>query len=201
MNKQLINITLSIFLLLISTQIRAVTYLYNADVKGMVCAFCAYNVSKNISMLPGVDADSVDVDLESGHVAFYSSETVNEDKLVALFAGSGFTISNLKKNSLSTKNNKSENSTPLLILEIKSENLEQYDSVIEAVGNMAANTPSRLLVTASTDYEDKLLKPLLMGRQQVIKVRFVADDFEMVRLQLFADTALTQTEQQKKHVE
>jgi len=63
---------------------------------------------------------------------------------------------------------------------------EQLTTVIEAIGNVAASSPSRLLIKAPALFEEKLLKPILMGRQQVIKVRFVPTDGETIQLQLFA---------------
>ena len=36
---------------------------YDLDVKGMKCAFCAYNVSKQLESLAGVVPGTVDVDL------------------------------------------------------------------------------------------------------------------------------------------
>jgi len=96
------QIIFAISFALLSVNSQAEEMSYEADVKGMVCAFCAYNVSKNISALPGVNADSVNVDLKGGHVAFNSSQPVSEDKLSALFTKSGFTVSNLKKTRLDT---------------------------------------------------------------------------------------------------
>lgn len=181
----MLNKTLSIIVLLITTTTWASEYSYYADVKGMVCAFCAYNVSKNISTLPGVDGDSVDVDLKGGHVKFHSSQIVNEDKLAALFTNSGFTISNLKKTRSVEITSKPENSTPVLTLDMNRARAEQYSSVLEAVGNIAASSPSRLLIRAPAAEEDRLLKSVLVGRQQVIKVRFVPEESEMIRIQLF----------------
>ncbi len=170
---------------LLSINSQAKEMSYEADVKGMVCAFCAYNVSKNISALPGVDADSVNVDLKGGHVAFNSSQVVSEDKLAALFTRSGFTVSNLKETRLDAAGKQPENPIPLLSIEVDPEKVEQYHSVFEAVGNIAASTPSRLVITAPPSYEEKLLKPILMGRQQDIKVRYVAGKSAKIRVRLF----------------
>lgn len=161
---------------------------YEADVNGMVCAFCAYSVSKNISALPGVDADSVDVNLKDGHVIFHSSQAVHEDKLAALFTSSGFTISNMRQTGLVEATNKSENTSPVLTLDVKRTKVAQYASVLKAIGNIAASTSSHLLIKAPEAYEDKLLKPILMGRQQVIKVRFVPEESATIRILLFADS-------------
>lgn len=173
-------IVLSIF----SLNTWADKYQYNANVKGMVCAFCAYNVSKNISKLPGVNADSINVDLKGGHVSFSSEQKVSEQKLTTLFSNSGFTISdlNLQKNPTP----KDEVSQKIqLELKIDIFQVDQLTTVIEAIGNIAANTDSRLIVKAPISQEDVILKPLLMGKQQVIKVRFIPVKSDEIILQLF----------------
>ncbi|GMR00933.1 MAG: hypothetical protein BMS9Abin19_0276 [Gammaproteobacteria bacterium] len=160
------------------------TYSYHADVKGMVCAFCAYSVSKNISQLPGVDADSVDVDLKGGQVTFRSDQKVSEQKLSGLFNKSGFTISNLtvSKSSINSVNPVKQASLDLHLDIFK---IDQLTGVIEAIGNIAASTPSRLIINAPLAQEEAILKPLLMGRQQVIKVRFIPTESDTIHLQLF----------------
>jgi cation transport ATPase len=67
------RLILMLGLLVSSSGLLATEQVYQADVEGMVCAFCAYSVSRNVAGLPGVDADSVDVDLENGEVTFSSS--------------------------------------------------------------------------------------------------------------------------------
>ena len=161
-------------------------YNYRAEVNGMVCAFCAYSVSKNISTLPGVEADSVDVDLKAGHVAFKSKQPVSEKKLTSVFTQSGFTISNLTEKESSTDVGNSIEAVPGLDLSIDIYKSEQFRTVLDAIGNISASTPSSLLIEAPALFEETLLKPILMGRQQVIKVRFVPTDTETIRLQLYA---------------
>ena len=39
---------------------------YDLEVNGMVCAFCAYNVSKQLRSLDDVVPESVDADLDKG---------------------------------------------------------------------------------------------------------------------------------------
>ncbi len=57
---------------------------YTLEVKGMVCAYCAYNVSKQLKSLDGVVPDSVSVDLENVVVTLQS-----EKKLEKLINGAG----------------------------------------------------------------------------------------------------------------
>lgn len=182
----MLNKTILMLVLFIGTTTWANEYSYRADVKGMVCAFCAYSVSKNISALPGVDALSVDVDLKGGRVTFHSSQIVSEDKLAAVFADSGFVISNMKQSKLNTTVSKPENTTAALVLEVNLAKVEQYSSVLEAIGNIAASAPYRLIIRAPAADEDKLLKPLLLGRQQVIKVHYISEKTERVHIELFS---------------
>jgi len=179
---------LSILLVFTSFNVWSETYNYHADVKGMVCAFCAYNVSKNISKLPGVDADSVNVDLKAGRVSFHSDKEVGEEKLSSLFVSSGFTISNLRVNEIS-RIESSPAQTISIDMNFASDRINHFSGVIEAIGEIAASTPSRLVIRASAKQEDSLLKPLLMGRQQVIKIRFIPTKSGSIHLQLF-DTQL-----------
>jgi len=51
---------------------------YDLEVSGMKCAFCAYNVSKQIESLDGVVPQSVDVDLEQGAVRLRSEKALDE---------------------------------------------------------------------------------------------------------------------------
>jgi len=178
------NLLLTTLMMLVSINAWAETYNYNAEVKGMVCAFCAYSVGKNISKLPGVNADSVDVNLKGGRVVFQSSKKVSEEKLSELFTSSGFTISNLTASETSTKTASLEKHISL-DLQLDVFKIDQLSSVIEAIGNFAASNPSRLIITAPLAQEDTILKPLLMGRQKVIKVRFISTDAEIMHLQLF----------------
>lgn len=178
------NILLCLLLMITSFGSWAQSYRYNAEVKGMVCAFCAYSVSKNVSRLAGVDADSVDVNLKGGHVTFNSSKKVSEEKLAALFADSGFSISHLTVSETSKKS-AGPGKPASLDLQLDVFKIDQLSRVVEAIGNVAADDPSRLVINAPLAQEETILKPLLMGRQQVIKVRFIPTESKTMRLQLF----------------
>ena len=47
---------------------------YTLEVKGMVCAYCAYNVSKQLKSLDGVIPESINVDLENDVVTLQSEK-------------------------------------------------------------------------------------------------------------------------------
>ena len=60
--------------MLFATNVPASDLDYTLEVKGMVCAYCAYNVSKQLKSLDGVVPDSVSVDLENGMVTLRSEK-------------------------------------------------------------------------------------------------------------------------------
>lgn len=174
---------LFILLSLLSLNSQAQRFAYEAKVKGMVCAFCAYSVSKNISQLPGVDANSIDINLKSGDLSFISSKKVSEQKLSDIFKTSGFSISNLQLNpSISEPINTSD--TIELDLKIDILKVDLYSHVIQSIGQLAANSSSRIIIKAPATQEQSILKPLLMGRQQVLKVKFIATESDIIHLQL-----------------
>lgn len=179
------NTALLILLFITSLSAFAENYIYKADVDGMVCAFCAYSVAKNISKLPGVNADSINVDLKDGHVVFQSDNAVSEKKLTSLFNDSGFTLSNITFKKTATKG-KQATAEVILDLSIDTFKLNLFTSVFEAIGNQAASNKSSLIIKAPASHEQDILKPLLMGRQQVLKVRFIANESDSMQLQVLS---------------
>ncbi|VAW59531.1 hypothetical protein MNBD_GAMMA11-2914 [hydrothermal vent metagenome] len=181
-------IVLTLALNALSTSAFAQTYQYHADVKGMVCAYCAYSVSKNIKKIQGVYIDSVDVDLEDGKLDFISNQLVPEKTLSKLFSESGFSISNLAYKIIPGEPEKLTNKADL-DLTIKLSEIEQFNKIFEIIGNIAASSSSRLVIKAPASQENSILKPLLMGRQQVVKVHFISEESNKIHLQLwlFAD--------------
>lgn len=109
---------------------------YQAQVEGMVCAFCAYSVNKKISALPGVEAGSVDVDLKSGEVVFRSSSPVSEDTLESILGESGFSLFDLNE---TTVPRATAQSPSILALDLKIESLDmaEIEPLLEEVGNLA----------------------------------------------------------------
>ncbi len=160
-------------------------YQYEANVKGMVCSFCAYSVGKNISKLPGVVKESVDVSLKKGEVRFRSSSRVTQEMLEPLFTKSGFTISGLTETEVKLASKPSAKVDPILELKLPGSDAEKFEPVIKAIGDIAAATPSRLVVEAPQSLEMDILKLLLMRRQQVVKVEFIPVKQESIRVRLF----------------
>ena len=186
-SRQTLNPLFILFALLFANAAMAnERYHYNADVKGMVCAFCAYNVSKRVSSLPGVIADSVNVDLRGGQVSFDAEQAIDPKQLTAIFADSGFTLSNLRQ-SAATRSTHASLTNPALSLHTTRDQLDRFGDVFESLGEIAADAPLRIVLRAAPDVEDSLLKPLLMGRQQVIKTRFIPQAGEQIRIEIFAE--------------
>lgn len=183
--KILLVLSLAIF----SITTYADSYHYQADVKGMVCAFCVYSVGKKIRQLPGVDADSVNVSLKDNFVTFTSQQTISQQLLGDLFKKSGFTLSHLtltKKTIQSNKTRQSARGTTRLDLSIDVFETDQFTSLLKTIGDIATQKPSRLRIEAPQEQENTILKALLMGKQQAVQVIFIPnEDADVMRLQLF----------------
>jgi len=192
--KNINHIILSIALSISSLNAMADIYKYNGDVEGMVCAYCAYSVSKNIKKIQGVHLESVDVDLEGGKLSFVSDDPVSEEGLSELFNKSGFSISNLKLTRIPEEQAKAENNASLDVI-INISQIEQFSEVIEAIGNLAASSSASLTIQAPAVHEETILKPLLMGRQHVVKVHFIPNTSDKIHLQLFSAQATPVTAQ------
>ncbi len=166
-------------------------YTYQGEVDGMVCAFCAYNVSKKIGQVAGIEADSVNVDLKSGKVDFRSTLEVKKSQISKLFADSGFRLVslNLVANSEFKAVNFSDN--PVVTLSFTSADIQALDSLLDAIGSMAASATSRLFIKAPKELEIELLKPILAGRQKVIKVQFSPAQSRAIKLKLFTVKTLS----------
>lgn len=180
------NLFLSLTIFLLSANGWAKDFNYQAEVKGMVCAFCAYSVDKKISALPGVDSKSVNVDLKSGLVGFRSQQKVSREALAGVFTESGFTLEKLTEVELSATGKQSAGELPLVLdMTLSSLDTVQFEAIFEAIGNIAAESQSRLRIEAPALLEDDLLKPMLMGRQQVMKVGFTPSDKDSIHIQLY----------------
>ncbi len=173
-------------LILLSFSVSAVQrYHYSAEVEGMVCAFCAYNVSKKLGSIEAIDADSVDVDLVDGSVRFDATAAVDEARLKTLFADSGFSLSRLTQTA-SPLQHTSTADTAALVIQFDAPMRDRFTPILESLGELAADSALQLRIHASAEEEQKLLKPILMGRQQVIKTRFLAQPGERIRIEVFA---------------
>jgi len=178
---------LTIFLTLaaLSQTAWANEYGYQARIEGMVCAFCAYNVGKTIGTLPGVDAESISVDLEANLVGFHTRGRVEWAEVSAAFADSGFVLATLDQvDSPATKSTSSQGS-PLIGLDFDGVDAERFETILEAIGEIASTQSLRLVIEAPEAIEIDVLEPILMGRKQVINVRYVPTNKTSIHLEMF----------------
>jgi len=176
---------LLLLLVLINTQAMAKEFIYQGKVKGMVCAFCVYSVSKNIGQLPEVDAKTINVDLKSGIVNFRSTSEVSFKKLSTVFSDSGFKLIELKEVSKPTLKIPDYESKPVLTLNLNTVYLHKYESVIESIGNIAATSTGKLLIIAPESVESDILKPMIGGKQKIARVQYIFDRSNTVQIKLF----------------
>jgi hypothetical protein len=64
-------------------------------------------------------------------------------------------------------------------------NINQLDSILEAVGELAASQTSQLSIAALQAAEIAILKPVLAGRQNAINVQFLPVEDKMAQIKLF----------------
>lgn len=168
-----------------STPSFAKEFIYQGKVKGMVCAFCVYGVSKSIAKIPGVNAETVNVDLKSGQVNFHSSSELSFKKVSSVFKGSGFKLVSLEKSSEATHKMASYESKPTLVFKLANTGIDKYSSIIESIGNIAAADASKIVITAPESIEIKILKPMIGGKQQSIRVQYILKNDDGMKIELF----------------
>ncbi len=156
---------------------------YQGKVEGMVCAFCVYNVSKKIGQLPEVNAKTVNVDLKSGVVNFRSNTSVSFKKLASVFSDSGFKLVKLDKVTKTSLAIPEYQIKPVFEFNLNSMDVKQYESIIESIGNIAAESLGKLVIKAPESVEIVILKPMIGGKQKIARVEYtVAKNIE---IQLF----------------
>ena len=171
------KLLLSLVLLVASftTNAFATQFEYDLKVEGMKCAFCAYNVSKQLESLDGVVWDSVDVDLEQGRVRLQSNKELINTELVEVLLQAGFKLATVSRTeaAISERKQKSDQAV-LLSVTMNSDRLSdgQFDAVLEALGAIAADRSGRVSIVAPVALETAILKPILVGRKTVIRVDF-----------------------------
>ena len=148
---------------------------YELEVNGMVCAFCAYNVSKQLKTIDGVVPDSVAVDLDQGTVRLRSESKLDRKQLADLLLTAGFELGAVSEaEALNTEPARRLDQVVLLSVTMISDRLVdgQFDEVLEAIGAMAVQRSGRISVVGPEELELAILKPVLMGRRTVIEVEY-----------------------------
>jgi len=160
-------------------------YAYRGRVEGMVCAFCAYNVNRKIASVPGIDAQSVNVDLKKGSVEFRSAKKVDPAAVASLFSDSGYKLVALNEVADAELKGFGFSSRALVTLGFSTADIEQIDDVLDSIGSLAASGTSKLSIQAPQASEIDILKPILVGRKNTIKVQFTPSEGSAVQLQVF----------------
>ncbi len=156
----------------VSVSAQAKEIIYQGKVEGMVCAFCVYSVSKKIAQLPQVDAQTVNVDLKSKTVNFRSTASVSFKTLSALFADTGFKLTELNEVQQATLKTIVYQSKPVLRFKLENLDIEQYEAILASIGDVAASTRGKLIITAPASVEIALLKPMIGGKQKIARVQY-----------------------------
>ena len=157
---------------------------YQVRVQGMVCAYCTYSVGKQLMSLPGVIAASVEVDLEKGIAEFRSTQALDGGLIRETFRDSGFTATDVSS-VVGRAAPVITTQVVQLTLEATSIGSDMADELLDVLGNTALKQRSEFRVTAPAELETKILKPLIAGRKQTIKVRFEPVEQTTVQIGLY----------------
>ncbi len=65
--------------------------IYEMNVKGMTCSFCAYGIEKNLNKLSGVKKAQVSLEQKKIRVEMKEGQAFNEEEVRAVITDSGFT--------------------------------------------------------------------------------------------------------------
>lgn len=148
---------------------------YNLEVNGMMCAYCAYNVSKELESLDGVESKSVDVDLEQGKVVLQSAIELGKSQIADLLLQAGFELGAVTKTLVSIPQPRRQSDEAVLLsVTMNADQLSDgdFDAVLEALGSIAMQLSGRISVVAPGELETAILRPVLAGRKTVIKVEY-----------------------------
>jgi copper chaperone CopZ len=181
------SLVLALSLVALSASASVSAYTYQARIEGMVCAYCAYNVGKTIAALPGVDAESVTVNLDSNLADFHATVPGDRDAVSAAFAESGFTMSALSQIDSPATPATTYGSTPLIELDLDGADTARFESILETMGDFASTQRLRLVIEAPEAVEIDLLLPILMGRDHAISVLFMPIEENIIRLRMYSE--------------
>ncbi len=159
---------------------------YDVQIDGMVCAFCAYNVSKRLENAEGVLPGSVRVALETKQVRFDARAELPKSLIEQALADSGFTVKAIEwkvhdGNEDAVPYDQLEAKITLPVVALGSPLTEQ---LLDALRTAAAGH-GRLVIQAPANQETALLKPLLAGRRAAIPVKFLATKTDTVSVALW----------------
>ncbi len=185
-------LVLSLFYMLFASNSFANGFDYALEVKGMVCSFCAYSVSKQLRSLDGVVDHSVNVDLDSGMVTLQSEQKLQTTRLGEVIQAAGFQLGTVTETSLEavTPLQNAEGSL-VMSLTLNADRLVegQFDALLKALGEIASQQSGRIAFAGPDKTEIATLMPVLMGRRPVIDVEYdrVTESDNTVLIKLLVD--------------
>ncbi len=186
MNKKIMVLILSGFIsLFFSEQSFAKEYAYQGQVKGMVCSFCVYNVTKKIGQIPGVIKPTVNVNLKSGHIEFLATRPIEKQRVASIFEDTGFKLIKLNKTDHINSTPLKFNSKPQFTIKFSLNKMNEIEPVLDAIGKLAESQTSLLSVKAPASREMEILQPLIGGRQKEIKINYLPGNINKIEVKLF----------------
>ena len=186
MNKKNIAFILSAFIaLFFSEQSFAKEYAYQGQVKGMVCSFCVYNVTKKIGLIPGVIKPTVSVNLKSGHIEFLATMPIEKQQVASVFKETGFKLMKLNRTEHINSSPLKFNTQPQFAIQFSLKKMDEIEPVLDAIGKLAEAHTSLLSVKAPLSKEMEILQPLIGGRQKEIKINYLPGDKNEIEVKLF----------------
>ena len=145
---------------------------YEVKISGMSCAYCAYNATRELVAIPGVQRDSVHVDLESATARLSSDRTLTEDDVAQALATSGFELASMRATGKPVARKAALHRIARLEVERSSLDDEATRSLLRALGSVAANRRGELRLWAPDAEETRLVGSLIRGKQVTVPVTF-----------------------------
>ena len=148
---------------------------YELKVKGMVCAFCAYSVSRQLRSADGVVADSVEVDLAVGTITLESEKPLEAALLAELVEAAGFELEAVAESAPDSSITAPSSERGVLIsltLDAKGVADGEFEALLQALGTFVSQRSAGLDVVAPAGLEMLTLRPILMGRTPAIDVGY-----------------------------
>lgn len=146
---------------------------YVLDVQGMKCAFCAYNATEQLAQVPGVQPQSVHIDLAAGKARLASDTPLPRETLAHALEQAGFRLVEMQTVSAPDGEDAYELQT-VMHLEINASDFDEsrFGPVLKALGAAIAEHGGRVRLLAPSSMEKRLVKSLLMGKQAAVPVHF-----------------------------
>ncbi|MFQ6006306.1 MAG: heavy-metal-associated domain-containing protein [Woeseia sp.] len=148
---------------------------YHLEVNGMVCAYCAYNVSKQLRSIDAIVPESVDVDLDQGAIKLQSEKELDQAELADLLLQAGFELGSVTEAvALTPQARRHSDERVFLSVTMDPDGLSdgEFNLVLEALGDIVVQRSGRISIVGPTEYEVAILKPVLAGRKTVIEVEY-----------------------------